>query len=152
MSPEGKSREEMTMEANVVRSKLLHTVEQLDQRRHEALNLGHQLRTHAGQLAVVAGVAVLATAAVVGLVAGAIATMSDRRWRKNRWKFAPKGSRSVDLSRPKRRSFFVDVLRSLALSLIATALAPPARRLLAKLTELPATPSTPAPIRVDATR
>jgi hypothetical protein len=136
MNTDGKTRDDITLEANQVRSKLLHTVEQLDQRRHEALNLSHQLRTHLGRLAIVAGVAVLATAAVIGLVAGRIATVAHRR----RGLLSPSGWRRPERGGNRRRPFYVELLRSLALTLITGALAPRARRLIAKLMEAPPKP------------
>jgi hypothetical protein len=126
MSSDDKSREEIEGEANVVRSKLMHTVEELDRRRHEALNLGHQLRSHGVKLAIVGGIVVLATASVMGLVAGQMAVVWDRR-RRSGWRLP---------SRPvyrERRPFFVDLIRSAALMVITTALSVPARRLASKL-------------------
>lgn len=57
-------RYELENQANQMRARLLGTIGELDRRRHEFFNLGHQLRRHAGDILSVAG----------GLVLGASAT------------------------------------------------------------------------------
>jgi hypothetical protein len=139
MNSDDKSRDEIEKEANAVRSKLMHTVEELDRRRHEALNLGHQLRSHWGPIAVLGGLVVLAAASVMGLVAGQMAGVWDRR-RRNGWRLPSRAGNG-------RRPFFVDLIRSAALMSITTALSIPARRLAAKLSEsVPSKPGRPGEV------
>jgi hypothetical protein len=138
MISDDKPREEIEKEADAVRSRLMHTVDELDRRRHEALSLGHQLRFHWGKLALLGGLVVLASASVIGLVAGQMAAVWDRR-RRNGWRLPSRGIYR------ERRPFFVDVLRSAALMLITTALSVPARRLAARLSgSVPSKPGRPS--------
>ena len=64
-----KDKAELTAEADEARTKLLRTVEALDRRRHDAFDVGLQVRRHAARLAVAGAV----------LVGGVAAAMLFRR-------------------------------------------------------------------------
>jgi hypothetical protein len=133
MNHNGKSRDELTRQANLVRTKLLHTVEQLDHRRHEVLDLRLQLRRHLRDLAIVGGILLVATSAGVALAVQRIANAAQRR-RRGRWILARDLWRHPDRAmRGERRSFLGQVLRSLALTVVTAAVTIPARRLVAEL-------------------
>jgi ABC-type phosphate transport system permease subunit len=143
----GKSRDDLAREANQVRTKLLRTVEQLDQRRHEALDLRKQVQEHVRQLTVAAGVLMLLVAGGVALVVHRVSTGAERR-RRYRWRFAKRVWQHPERAmRAERRSFFGEVLRSVLLTVVSTALALPARRAVALLTATRT--RTGEPVRVD---
>ena len=81
MTVDSKARDELTAEANQVRSNLLRKVEQLDHRRHDAFDVRLQIERHFLQVAILGGVFVVATAAAVALVVRRITTASERRRR-----------------------------------------------------------------------
>jgi hypothetical protein len=67
MTQEGdRSREELTREAEEARARLLRTVEQLDDRRREATEVGLQLKRHVGLL-LAGGLAVVLASAWLAL-------------------------------------------------------------------------------------
>jgi hypothetical protein len=77
------SRSELEREADVARARLLNTIEQLDQRRHDALDWRLQARRHSGELAVLASALALTIGVPVG-VAVYRASTRDARLRKER--------------------------------------------------------------------
>lgn len=127
----GKSREELARQANQVRSKLLHTVEVLDQRRHEALDLKLQLQRHVRQVVVLAGIALVLTAGVVALAVHRVSTAPQRRRRDRRllarqvWRHPDWTLRST---RREGRPFFAELFRSVLLGVASSLLMLPARR------------------------
>jgi hypothetical protein len=135
MSGNGKSREDLTQEAFEVRSKLLHTVEELDQRRRGAADFRVQFERHARDFAMVGGVVLAVTASAVALLVGRGATAVDRR-RRNRWRLAKRLWQKPERAmRAERRSFFGEIARSLLLAIVTTAVTLPARRAVAKLVD-----------------
>ena len=130
MNHNGKSRDELSRQATLVRSKLLQTVEQLDQRRHDALDLRRQLKTHIRQLAIVGGLVVVGTATAVALTVHRIATEAERR-RRDRWRLARTVWRHPERGlRFGQRPFFKEVARSVGLAIVTMAITEPARRAL----------------------
>jgi hypothetical protein len=143
MNHNGKSRDDLAREANQVRTKLLRTVEQLDQRRHDALDLRRQVQQHVRQLTLAAGVVILAVAGGVAVVVHRVATAAERR-RRNRWRFARRVWRHPERAmRAERRSFLGEVARSVLLAVVSTAMAAPARRAVAFLVESAGSRRTP---------
>lgn len=135
MNHNGKSRDDLARQANQVRTKLLRTVEQLDQRRHEAFDLKLQMQRHFRQLAVAGGLLLVATAASVALVVERVTTAAERR-RRNRWRFARRVWWHPErVLRAERRSFFGEIVRGVLLVAVTTALTIPARRAAARLVE-----------------
>ncbi len=133
MNDGSKTREALAREANRVRTKLLHTVEELDHRRHQAVDLRLQLERHARQLLAMGGILLVATAGLVGLVVHRVSTSPQRR-RRERWALARDVWRHPDRAlRGERRSFFGTLVRSVLLSVISAALTVPARRAVAAL-------------------
>lgn len=133
MNEEDKSREELVQEADAARARLLETVDQLDQRRHEVLDPGLQIRKHARVLTA-GGVVLAATVGGgVGLVLHHRSTASRRLWRERArllsslWRHPDRALHGM------RDSLLGSVVRSVVASLIATAVTVPARRLLADL-------------------
>jgi hypothetical protein len=149
MNHNGKSRDELAREANQVRTKLLRTVEQLDRRRHDALELRVQVQRHMRQLVVAGSVILLGTCAAMVLVVQRISTATDRR-RRNRWKLAKGVWQHPEraLRAGRRTSFLGALLRPVVLALANVLLVLPARRLILRL--LP--PATPAPADRPAAR
>jgi hypothetical protein len=127
----GKSREELARQANQVRSKLLHTVEVLDQRRHEALDLKLQLQRHLRQVVALAGVALALTTVGVAVAVHRISTAPERR-RRDRVRLLGQlwthPDRVIRGARREGRPFFVELLRSVLLGVASTAMLLPARR------------------------
>lgn len=127
----GKSRDELARQANQVRSKLLHTVEVLDQRRHEALDLKLQLQRHVRQVVALAGVALVLTAGAVALAVHRISNAPARRRRDRRllarqvWRHPDRVVRST---RREGRPFLVELVRSVLLGIASSLLMLPARR------------------------
>lgn len=135
MNHDGKSHDELAREANRVRARLLHTVEQLDQRRHEILEPRVQLAQHSRELAIAGAVLLAATAAGVGLAVYRIKTAPRRRWR-GRWMLARDVWRHPDRAmHGERHSFWEEAARSVLLSLLTAAITIPARRLLTEVVE-----------------
>jgi hypothetical protein len=83
----GRSRDQLAREANEVRAQFLKTVEQLEQRRQKAGDVRLQVRRHAGTIAIVGALALVATSGAAILLGRRIAS-SARRRRRNRWRLA----------------------------------------------------------------
>ncbi|MGA3123431.1 MAG: hypothetical protein ABSF69_21890 [Polyangiaceae bacterium] len=142
-----RSRDDLAREANRVRAKLLDTVEQLDRRRHDALDLGHQIRVHLRQIAMVSGVVAVALVATVGIAAHRFAAAPARR-RRDRWQLLVslwKHPRRV--LRSERPSLGSEVLRSMGLSLIHWVVSAPVRRWVIHRVEFPKALAAPPPNR-----
>jgi hypothetical protein len=128
MNHNGKSRDELAREANQVRTKLLRTVEELDRRRHEALDIRAQLHMHVRQLLLFGGVLVVATAGAVALVVQRISTSGQRR-RRDRWRLAKRVWHHPERTlRGERRSFFGELARSILLAIASAAVTLPVKR------------------------
>lgn len=127
----GKSRDDLTRQANQVRSKLLHTVEVLDQRRHEAIDLKLQLQRHVRTVMALAGIALLVTSAAVAFAVHRISTAPERRRRDRRrlvlqmWHHP---DRVIRGARREGRPFVVELLRSVLLGVASSLVLLPARR------------------------
>jgi hypothetical protein len=133
VSGNSKSREELVREAFQVRSKLLRTVGELDERRHRARDFRTRLQHRVRDLAVGAGLVAVAAASVVALLVSRAGTASDRR-RRDRWRLAGRLWWNPEkVLRAERRSFFGEVGRSLLLAAASTAVTVTARRLVAKI-------------------
>lgn len=126
-----KSREDLARQANQVRSKLLHTVEVLDQRRHDALDLKLQLQRHVRQVLALTGLALVLTAGAVALAVYRVST-SDQRRRRDRRLLArqvwTRPGRVLRGSRRQGRPFVVELFRSVLLGVASSLLMLPARR------------------------
>jgi hypothetical protein len=146
MNHNGKSRDELAREANQVRTKLLKTVEQLDRRRHEALDLRVQLQRHVRQLTMVGGAILLGTCAAMVLVFHRVSTATERR-RRNRWRLAkrvwwhPERALRAD----RRTSFLGALLRPVLLALANALVILPARLWVMRLLPPPRQEDRPAP-------
>jgi hypothetical protein len=135
MNTNGKSHDELASAANRARTKLLHTIEQLDHRRHEILEPRVQIVEHARQLAIAGGVLLAATAAGVGLAVYRARTAPRRRWH-GRWVLARDVWRHPNRAmHGERRSFWEEALRSVLMTILTAAVTIPARRLLTELVE-----------------
>ena len=128
MKDRSNSREQLVREADEARAKLLHTVEELDRRRHDALNWPLRLKQDRGQVALAGAVLLILIASTLALFAHRIASGAQRR-RRNRWRLA----RDVWIHperviRAERPPFFVELARSLLRTILSTAVMVPARR------------------------
>jgi hypothetical protein len=128
MNHNGKSRDELAREANEVRSKLMRTVEQLDRRRHQAVDVRLQMKRHLRQLVVAGAVLVVLTAGTVALLVNRVATATERR-RRHRWTLAKDVWRHPERAiRRERRPFLSELARAVLLSAASALLAIPVRR------------------------
>jgi hypothetical protein len=128
MNQEGKSREDLLRDADTVRSKLIHTVEELDRRRHEALDLGLQLRRHAGPLAALGLFAAGTVAAAIALAVQRVSTAALRR-RRARWRLVKTvWFRPQRLLRAERLALALEGLCSAGMPIFTLMLVLPARR------------------------
>jgi hypothetical protein len=126
----GKVREDLLRRSQDMRTKLVRTVERLDERRHDAFDLRKQLARHFKQVAVAGGLVILATAAGSAFVMYRLMT-TERRRRSARWRLAKDvWSRPDRQLRSKRGSFAGEVVRSVAFSVATSLLAAPFRRAL----------------------
>jgi hypothetical protein len=129
MNLDGRSRDELAREANLARSKLLRTVEQLDRRRQEILDVRRQVRKHLGMLVVVSGLFLIATGGTALISVQRIASGAARR-RRERWTLARQAwKRPGRVLRAERLSFPLEVTRSVLLALATSLLSLPVRRL-----------------------
>jgi len=127
-SADGSRRDELVTRARQVRTRLMHTIEQLDQKRHDALDLKLQVQRHLVTAAVAAGALVLVTGGLAALLVHRIQTAAERR-RRARWRLAKDLWRHPqDRLRSREPSFVLRVLRSLLLSVVTAAVTIPARR------------------------
>jgi hypothetical protein len=134
MNHNGKSRDELAREANQVRTKLLRTVEQLDRRRHDALELRVQVQRHMRQLAVAGGAILVGTCAAMVLLVHRISTATERR-RRNRWRLVKGAWQHPEraLRAERRTSYLGALLRPLLLVLANALVMFPLRRYVARL-------------------
>jgi hypothetical protein len=146
MNHNGKSRDELAREANQVRTKLLRTVEQLDRRRHEALDLRAQLQRHVRQLTVLGGAIFLGTCAAMVVVVHRMSTATQRR-RRNRWRLARRMWSHPEraLRADRRTSFLGALLRPVLLALANALVVLPARLWVTRLLPPPSQQDRPAP-------
>ncbi len=115
------ARDELAHEADVMRSKLIRTVERLARRRHEAFSWRFQLQRHVGT--VVVGGVVLVGAATTALLLARDHAAATRRRRHARWALAERlWTHPRRALRATPRSFAAEVARSLALKLVTFAL------------------------------
>ena len=77
-------RERLEREANLVRARLATTLEVLDKRGHDLVDVKLQLRRHAVPIAIVAGTVVLAVASGLGYAIYRVATRTERIRRERR--------------------------------------------------------------------
>lgn len=131
MSGDAKSREEeLSIAADEVRSKLLRTVAELDQRRHEALDLRLQVKRHLKQVVAASGLMILATAGTAAFVVYRVATASERR-RRYRWRLAKDVWGHPDRAlRAERRALFADIGRAALVACAWTLMTQSVRRAL----------------------
>jgi tRNA/tmRNA/rRNA uracil-C5-methylase (TrmA/RlmC/RlmD family) len=134
----GKSRDDLARQANQVRSKLLRTVEVLDQRRHEALDLKLQVQRHVRQIVAMAGIALVLSAGLVAFAVYRISTAPERRRRdrvrlvRHMWHHP---DRVIRGAKREGRHSLVELGRSVLLGIASTALLLPARRVVTQLLE-----------------
>jgi len=134
----GKSRDDLARQANQVRSKLLRTVEVLDQRRHEALDLKLQVQKHVRQIVGMAGIALVLSAGLVAFMVHHVTTGPERR-RRDRVRLVRQmwhhPDRVIRGAKREGRHFLVELARSVLLGVASTALLLPARRGITNLLE-----------------
>ena len=131
MNASEQSMEGVVAEADYVRARLLHTVEELDRRGHEAINLPLQLRRHAYEIGVAGGVGIL----ILGIEQFLTHRRASRAARRHRrWEVLAQLWDDPDrVLRSQKRPFLLDALRSVAIGLITSLATAPARRAVAGL-------------------
>jgi hypothetical protein len=122
--------EELTVKANRARARLLETVDAIDRKRHDALNLNLQLRKHAEPIAIGGGAIFLAVAGGVGLIAYQMATRSERLRHERFSMLRRLWIHPERAARREPRSFLGQLARNVVLGLLSTAILFPARHLL----------------------
>jgi ABC-type Fe3+ transport system permease subunit len=128
MNGNEEARNQLMVRANEARTKLLHTVEQLDRRRHEALDVRLQLRRHLSQLVLAGVVMLLATAGGIVLAVRHIANTAQRR-RHDRWRLAKRLWWRPDRAlRSEQPRLYQALVRSLLFAILSTVITEPARR------------------------
>jgi hypothetical protein len=128
MTHNGKSRDDIARQANVVRSKLMRTVEQLDHRRHQMQGLRVEVEHQLKRVFVVGALVILAS---IGAAAYTVQRMTGggMRLRRERLRLARRLWLHPDRAmRSERGSFLGEVIRSLLLAIVTTAVTFPARR------------------------
>jgi hypothetical protein len=127
-------REDLLRAADEARTKLLRAVVVLDQRRHHALDVPKQVMRQLRRFALVGTVLVVGTAGVTTLALHRVTARRDRRALRRRarwglaWRVLRRPDQEISVRRRERRSFAVEVLRSLLLTVVTSALAAPLRR------------------------
>jgi hypothetical protein len=132
---EKKDKDELTAEANLARSKLLHAVEVLDRRRHDAMDVGLQVRKHAAPVGVAATVVVGGIVAVTALLTHHLAKAPERRRRQRVRMLARIWDHPDKVG--ARRSLVGDLGRSILVGLLSAAVLIPARLAMKRLVLLP---------------
>jgi hypothetical protein len=124
----GRLRAELLRQADDTRNKLARTVERIDQRRHDAFDLRKQVANHLKQVALVAGLVIVATAGGTAIVVYRLLQRAQRR--RSPWRLPRRTSAELEREpRGRRRSFLGEVLRSVALSAATALLTVPIRRM-----------------------
>ncbi|MDB4935882.1 MAG: hypothetical protein JWP87_2854 [Labilithrix sp.] len=105
-------RSRLERRANVIRSRLLRTIDALDTRRHQVQEIGH----HAKRLAMPAVAGLVGIAVVAAGTAVAIRALVERRRERD---FRYRLSKAIaPFRRPDKAPFWQDALRKLALTAI----------------------------------
>jgi hypothetical protein len=136
MNRNDNGRVDLKDQANAVRSKLLRAVEELDRRRHNALDWRLQLRDHAGRVAMVGAAVVAATIVAIALTAHRASAAAERQRLaqrgvlRGRWRAPPPP--------PRQRGFFAETVRSIAIAALTAGAMIPLRRLAAQIAARPA--------------
>jgi hypothetical protein len=139
MSDVKDSRAELEVRANAVRSRLLRVVRELNRRGHDAVDLKLQVRRHWVQVVIGGAVLIVATAGAIGL---SVHRAAERRRAarggilRGRW-------RRPAAVVPRRRGFFAEVFRSVAIATVTACALIPVRRFAAQLAARPATSPPP---------
>jgi hypothetical protein len=146
-------RESLARQADDVRTKLMRTVERLDQRRHRLQGLRTEVKEQVKRVAVTAALVLLAAAGAAAYTVERLAGAATRR-RRQRWRLAkeawthPAASmamlRGTHRAMRSERSFFAEVIRALLLTIVTTAVTIPARRTVAALMQGRDKPHEPA--------
>lgn len=105
-------RSRLERRANVIRSRLLRTIDALDNRRHQVQEIGH----HAKRLAVPVGASVIGFLVLAAGSTFAIRALAERRRERS---FTYRFSKALaPLRQPPRRPFWRDAVRKVALAAI----------------------------------
>jgi hypothetical protein len=86
MNPEEYPREDLSLEANASRTRLLRAIEELDRRGHDALDVRLQLRRHGREIALAVAALAMAASGMAFLAVEALLAFGRwRRGRRRRW-------------------------------------------------------------------
>jgi hypothetical protein len=127
-------REDLLRAADEARAKLVRAVVVLDQRRHHALDVPKHAIRRLRRFALVGTVLVVGTAGVTTLAVHRVTARRKRRALRRRvrwglaWRVLRRPDREISVQHRERRSFVVEVLRSLLLTVVTSALGTPLRR------------------------
>jgi hypothetical protein len=125
------STEELTLQANATRSRLLRTVEQLDRKRHDVLDVKKQIKEHVAPVAVTGGLIVVGLGAFVGLAIFRALHAAERRRAERKKMIFRLWNHPERAARKQPTSFLGQLFRSVALGVLSAVIMLPARRALA---------------------
>lgn len=134
MSPvDTEDPEKLTEEANAARARLMRTVEALDHKAHDAVDVKLQVRRHLGTVVTVLAIAGIVMVSAIALVTYRIATHTARR-RRERFLMLRRVWRHPErTARGDATTFWGRAFRSIALTIITAALGAPIRRALIRM-------------------
>lgn len=122
VAPLPADRDHLEAEANVARARLARTLEALDRRRHDLVDVRLQLHAHARGVAIAAALGVAGLSVAVAFAVRRARRLSESRPRA-RWALLRRmWRRPEQLARPPRAPFFTELARRVALGAL-TALA-----------------------------
>jgi hypothetical protein len=122
--------EELTLLANATRSRLLSTVEQLDRKRRDILDVKKQLKRHLVPLAVAGGAIALLLFTSFGLFIYRMAHASERKRRERRKMLSRLWNHPERAARREPKSFLGQLVRSVTLGIATAMIMIPIRRAL----------------------
>jgi hypothetical protein len=135
MSDIDESTEELTLQANATRNRLLKTVEELDRKRHDVLDVKKQVKEHIAPIAVTGGVIVVGLSSLIGLAIFRALHAAERKRAERKKMLFRLWNHPERAARKQPTSFFGQLLRSVALGLASTVIMIPARRAIAGIVD-----------------
>jgi hypothetical protein len=128
MIPTPKSHDELVRAADDTRAKWLHAIVRLDRRGRDAAEASKRVvadlrHFRLGRLSMA-----LAGTCMTVIVVYEVVTRRSGERRRSRWRLFKNAWRRPERERPAKRPFLLEVARSLLVSLVASALAAPLRR------------------------
>lgn len=134
MTPIPKSHDELVRAADDTRAKLLHAIVRLDRRGHEAVDASKRIGASLRNVSFGRTSLALACTCTTVIAVYEVIARSTRR-RPSRWHLLKNVWRRPHRDRPVKRPFLLEVARSVLVSLVASALGAPLRRIVERTSE-----------------